>query len=321
MTVVETSEYNLYRIERELRQAHPTLPLDAVLTDAGDRVAMERLFKRCRPEVVFHAAAYKHVPLLQDQVREAFRNNVQATRTVADLADRHDVGCFVLISTDKAVNPTSVMGACKRIAEIYCQGLAQRSRTHFITVRFGNVLDSAGSVVPLFREQIAHGGPVTITHPDISRYFMTIPEACQLIMQAAALGKGSEIFVLDMGEPIKIRDLAEQMIRLAGKHPGIDVPIVYTGLRAGEKLYEELFHPLENYTATRHAKIFQAQARTVAWDVLLGHLDRAADAVARYDEATLRQHVSALLPSFGWGHESQPTNVVPLRRTDSEGVA
>ena len=321
LTVVEISEYNLYRIERELRNAYPELLFTGVLVDCGDAVAMQRAFAETQPQVVFHAAAYKHVPLLQGQLREAFRNNVLATRCVAEIADSHGVECFVLISTDKAVNPTSVMGACKRVAEIFCQNLAQRSKTRFITVRFGNVLDSAGSVVPLFREQICAGGPVTITHPEVSRYFMTIPEACQLILQAATLGRGGEIFALDMGEPVKIRDLAEQMIRLAGKRPAVDVPIVYTGLRSGEKLFEELFHPLENYSATAHAKIFQAQSRLVAWDLLQAQLQRAAETVAVFDEEALRGHVSGLLPSFRWSEGAQPDNVVPLRRNDKPGAA
>jgi FlaA1/EpsC-like NDP-sugar epimerase len=265
---------------------------------------------------VFHAAAYKHVPMLQGQLRTAVRNNVMATRNVADLSSESSVECFVLISTDKAVNPTSVMGACKRIAEIYCQNLNAHSNTHFITVRFGNVLDSAGSVVPLFRQQIHAGGPVTVTHPEISRYFMTIPEATQLILQAAAIGQGGEIFALDMGEPVKIRDLAEQMIRLAGKKPGTEIPIVYTGLRSGEKLFEELFHPLENYSATTHAKIFLAQHRPVSWDLLQAQIARASDAVQSFNEEELRQCVSSLLPSFSWSEAAQPNNVIPLRRNE-----
>ncbi|HEY0178563.1 MAG TPA: nucleoside-diphosphate sugar epimerase/dehydratase, partial [Dokdonella sp.] len=193
LTVLELSEYNLYAVEQELRRDYPDLLFDARLGDCGDAAACERVFASARPEVVFHAAAYKHVPLLQGQLREAFRNNVLGTKTVAEAADRHGTDSFVLISTDKAVNPTSVMGACKRVAELFCQNYAQRSSTHFITVRFGNVLDSAGSVVPRFREQIRAGGPVTVTHPEITRYFMTIPEACQLILQASVLGQGGEI--------------------------------------------------------------------------------------------------------------------------------
>lgn len=318
LTVVEQSEYNLYRITQELRADFPELILDGILANCGDQPAMQQAFANAQPQVVFHAAAYKHVPMLQGQLRAAFSNNVLGTRTVADAARAFGVECFVLISTDKAVNPTSVMGACKRVAEIYCQNLNAHADTHFMTVRFGNVLDSAGSVVPLFREQIHNGGPVTVTHPEISRYFMTIPEACQLILQTASIGKGGEIFALDMGEPVKIRDLAEQMIRLAGKKPGSEIPIVYTGLRAGEKLFEELFHPLENYSATEHAKIFLAQHREVSWELLQALLNKAAEAVTVFDEEELRRCVSSLLPSFRWSESAQPDNVVSIRRANPE---
>ncbi|HET7267107.1 MAG TPA: nucleoside-diphosphate sugar epimerase/dehydratase [Oleiagrimonas sp.] len=321
LTVVDASEYNLYRIERELRQSFPDLQLRGVLANCRDPAAMQHAFSKARPQVVFHAAAYKHVPLLEEQLREAFSNNVMATRIVADMAVRHDVDNFLLISTDKAVNPTSVMGACKRIAEMYCQNLAKRADTRFVTVRFGNVLDSAGSVVPLFREQIRRGGPVTVTHPDMSRYFMTIPEACQLILQASALGTGGEIFALDMGEPVKIRDLAEQMIRLTGKRPGVDVPIIYTGLRPGEKLFEELFHAQENYSATVHAKIFLAQSRSVSLELLVATLDNAATAVAGFDESSLQSQLALLLPAFCWNGEKPANNVVPLRQHNNEGAA
>ncbi len=316
--MVELSEYNLYRITQELSADFPELILDGVLANCGDETAMRKVFAEAQPQVVFHAAAYKHVPMLQGQLRAAFCNNVLGTRTVADAACAVGVKCFVLISTDKAVNPTSVMGACKRVAEIYCQNLNAQTDTHFMTVRFGNVLDSAGSVVPLFRRQIREGGPVTVTHPEISRYFMTIPEACQLILQTASIGKGGEIFALDMGEPVKIRDLAEQMIRLAGKKPGSEVPIIYTGLRSGEKLFEELFHPLENYSATEHAKIFLAQHREVSWELLQALLGRAVEAVAVFNEEELRRCVSSLLPSFRWSESSQPDNVVSIRRANPE---
>ena len=314
LTILELSEFNLYRMEQELRAAYPDLLLDARIGNVGDAATCEKLFADVRPQVVFHAAAYKHVPLLQGQLREAVRNNALGTRIVADAADRHGVECFVLISTDKAVNPTSVMGASKRVAEIYCQNLAGRSRTRFITVRFGNVLDSAGSVVPLFREQIRAGGPVTVTHPEITRYFMTIPEACQLILQAEVLGKGGEIFALDMGEPIRIHDLAEQMIRLTGKIPGRDIQIAYTGLRPGEKLFEELFHPLENYSGTAHAKIFLAQPRSMGWELLNAQLARATQAVLDFDEDALRRCVTSLLPDFAW-RDNDGATVVPLARS------
>jgi FlaA1/EpsC-like NDP-sugar epimerase len=319
LSVLDQSEYNLYTIEQELRRDCPDLLFNAWLGDCGDAATCRQVFARARPEIVFHAAAYKHVPLLQGQVREAFRNNVLGTRMVAEAADRHATDCFVLISTDKAVNPTSVMGACKRVAELFCQNFSQQSRTRFITVRFGNVLDSAGSVVPLFREQIRDGGPVTVTHPEISRYFMTIPEACQLILQAATMGEGGETYALDMGEPVRIRDLAEQMIRLAGKQPGRDVAIIYTGLRPGEKLFEELFHPLENYASTAHPKIFQAAQREFSSALLLAQIERAAQATVQFDEDALQGCLAALLPGYRWqaGEPGDDSNILPLRGEQS----
>jgi FlaA1/EpsC-like NDP-sugar epimerase len=317
LTILELSEFNLYRIEQELRREFPELIVNAMLGDCGDPAATERAFSVARPEVVFHAAAFKHVPLLQSQLREAFRNNVVGTQVVAQAADRHGVAVFVLISTDKAVNPTSVMGACKRVAEIFCQNFSARSTTRFITVRFGNVLDSAGSVVPLFREQIRAGGPVTVTHPEISRYFMTIPEACQLILQAGVLGEGGEIFALDMGEPVKISYLAEQMIRLANKVPGRDINIVYTGLRPGEKLFEELFHAQESYQSTRHAKIFLAQPRSMSWELLTAQLRQSFNAVRDYDEDSLRRCLTSLLPEFSERAIGEEAEIVPIVRNQA----
>jgi FlaA1/EpsC-like NDP-sugar epimerase len=317
LTVLELSEYNLYSIEQELRRDFPDLLFNAWLGDCGDAATCERVFATAKPQIVFHAAAYKHVPLLQGQIREAFRNNVLGTKVMAEAADRSGVESFVLISTDKAVNPTSVMGACKRVAEIFCQNFAQHSQTRFITVRFGNVLDSAGSVVPRFREQIQAGGPVTVTHPEITRYFMTIPEACQLILQASVLGNGGEIFALDMGEPIKIRDLAEQMIRLAGRQEGHEIAIVYTGLRPGEKLFEELFHAQERYSDTAHAKIFLAQPRSMAWSLLLAQLRHGEQAMRDFDEEALRRVVEQLLPEFASGPGGGGATVVAF---DSKAV-
>ena len=296
LILLENGEYNLYSIEQELGHDFPKLLLHARLCDVRDAGAVERAFVRHRPEVVFHAAAYKHVPMLENQVREAVRNNVVGTRVVAEAADRHGCSEFVLISTDKAVNPANVMGTTKRVAEIFCQNLDTWSKTRFITVRFGNVLGSAGSVVPLFRKQIEEGGPVTVTHPEIERYFMTIPEACQLIMQASVMGKGAEIFVLDMGEPVKIRYLAEQMIRLAGREPGEDIEIIYTGLRPGEKLYEELFHEQESLTGTGHEKILLARYRQVDWTELTNILDEMTEASSRHDDEVLRQLLVRLVP-------------------------
>jgi FlaA1/EpsC-like NDP-sugar epimerase len=298
LVVLDQGEYNLYAIEMELRRAFPALELQARLGDVCDPAAVRQVLSFARPHLVFHAAAYKHVPLLEHQAREATRNNVLGTRNVALAAAQQGCEAFVLISTDKAVNPTSVMGASKRVAEILCQNLGHHAGTRFITVRFGNVLDSAGSVVPLFRQQIAAGGPVTVTHPEVRRYFMTIPEAAQLILQAAVLGSGGEIFVLDMGEPVTIRYLAEQMIRLSGRVPGEDVRIVYTGLRPGEKLYEELFHPEEPLATTGHEQILLARYREVDEAVLDAALQRLEGACARYDDAAVREVLAALVPEL-----------------------
>ncbi len=299
LILVDNGEFNLYRIEMELAERYPGLSFVRRLLDVADGQAVAALFRELGPQIVFHAAAYKHVPLLEDQVRAALRNNVLGTRVLAEAA--HAFGCerFVLISTDKAVNPANVMGATKRVSEALCQALDARSSTRYITVRFGNVLDSAGSVVPLFRRQIERGGPVTVTHPDIERFFMTIPEACQLIMQAAVIGTGGEIFVLDMGEPIKIGYLAEQMIRLSGRRPGLDIAIEYIGLRPGEKLFEELFYGSEALVATVHPKIRAARGLLVPGDgALEAGLDGLAEALGRCDEGELRDLLQALMPEW-----------------------
>ena len=239
LIVFERSEFNLYRIQTELESRFPQLNLVTVLGDVCDRQAVESVMELHRPDMVFHAAAYKHVPLLQAHPAEAVKNNILGTRVTAEAASRFNCDRFVFISTDKAVNPASILGTTKRAGEIYCEGMNAHSRTRFITVRFGNVLGSDGSVVPLFREQVQAGGPLTVTHPDMTRYFMTIREACQLILQAGVAEEEGGIYVLDMGEPVRIDYLAEQMIRLSGKAPGKDIEIRYTGLRPGEKLYEE----------------------------------------------------------------------------------
>ncbi len=263
---------------------------------------MEGVFLRHRPDVVFHAAAYKHVPMLEPQIRQAMRNNVLGTRNVAEIADKSGCGAFVLVSTDKAVNPANIMGASKRAAEIFCQNLDAHSKTCFITVRFGNVLGSAGSVIPLFRKQISEGGPVTVTDPRMERYFMTIPEACQLIMQTVVLGVGGEIFVLDMGEPVKIGYLAEQMILLSGKTPEKDITIKYIGLRPGEKLYEELFHEKERLEATAHEKVLRAQYRKVEWDALNCSMDNISRACDEIDVKELKKLLLALVPEHDQSH-------------------
>ncbi len=298
LIVVDNGEYALYRIDHELQTEFQDLIFYSVLGDICDSATVEKVVGEYKPDMIFHAAAYKHLPILQTQVREAFRNNVLGTMRLSEAAERHGVETFVLISTDKAVNPANIMGATKRVAEMVCQNMNARSDTRYITVRFGNVLNSNGSVVPLFKEQIAKGGPVTVTHPEISRYFMTISEASQLIMQAAVLGSGGEIYVLDMGEPVKITYLAEQLIRLSGKEPGKDIQIVYTGLRPGEKLFEELFHELEPYETTQHEKIFLAHPRQGNWDNLSVELRSAEAAVKRYDTRKLKDILLRLVPEM-----------------------
>ncbi|MFQ5487788.1 MAG: polysaccharide biosynthesis protein [Gammaproteobacteria bacterium] len=313
LIVFENNEYNLYRIERELHLKYPDLKLHAYLGDVRDRASVVKAFETFHPELVFHAAAYKHVPMLEERSREAVRNNVMGTKLMASMADRFGCETFVMISTDKAVNPANVMGASKRIAEIYCQALSKRSETRYITVRFGNVLGSAGSVVPLFRKQIKAGGPVTVTHPEITRYFMTIPEASQLIMQAAVMGAGGEIFVLDMGEPIKIAYLAEQMIRLSGKTPGEEIPIVFTGLRPGEKLYEELFYEQEDHIPTSHDKILLARSYESDWESLNGDIRALEEASELYDEPQLQGLLDKLVPQLAV-QQGRVDNVVKLDR-------
>lgn len=317
----ERGEFNLYSIELELRRSFPELILAAQLGDVTDQAAVDHVLNAHRPQVIFHAAAYKHVPLLQGQPREAVRNNVIGTRTMMLGAEQTGCETFVMISTDKAVKPTNVMGATKRVAELLCQSLSRRSAMRLITVRFGNVLGSAGSVVPLFQKQIAAGGPVTVTHEEITRYFMTIPEACQLILQAGVMGKGGEIFVLDMGQPVKIAYLAEQMIRLSGKVPGKDIKIEYTGLRPGEKLYEELFYEQEQLSPTGHKKILLAQSSPVDWERLTRLVDALGEAGERYDEDALRPLLRELVPEMSEAeHKERPaaegdgSNVVILNR-------
>jgi FlaA1/EpsC-like NDP-sugar epimerase len=314
--ILDNSEYNLYRIEMELHRDYPDLALLVRLADVCDVQAVQHHVSTFQPEVVFHAAAYKHVPLLQHQIREAVRNNIFGTINMARAADQAGVDTFVLISTDKAVNPGSVMGASKRVSELYCQSLQKRTTSgmRFITVRFGNVLDSAGSVVPLFRQQIARGGPVTVTHPEISRYFMTIPESCELILQAAALGEGGEIFVLDMGEPVKIRFLAEQMIQLAGKTPGRDIEIVYSGLRPGEKLFEELFYEQEEYAPTGHEKILLARNPRTDWAVFHEQLARLEELCAGYDEAEMERVLYDVVPELAAADGEAGDNIVAFDR-------
>ncbi|MCG8379009.1 MAG: polysaccharide biosynthesis protein, partial [Proteobacteria bacterium] len=257
LIIFERSEYNLYKIEQKLSDS--PVPVEFMLGDLCDIEKVDNVLSKYSPEIIFHAAAYKHVPILERDAREAIRNNIIATKNMADSAHKNNCKRFILISTDKAVNPTNVLGATKRVAELYIENMTKNSQTSYITVRFGNVLGSDGSVVPLFREQISQGGPVTVTHPEVTRYFMTIREACQLILQTSKMGDGGEIFVLDMGQPVKINYLAEQMIRLSGLVPNKDIQINYSGLRPGEKMYEELFYESEVREETSHSKILLAK--------------------------------------------------------------
>lgn len=304
LIVLDSSEFNLYSIDMELRKKFPNLVFQSVLLDITDRVGIEHIFTAYKPDMVFHAAAYKHVPLLEKQARIAIHNNIMGTSILANAAVKYHVSKFVLISTDKAVNPANLMGATKRAAEMICQNLNEQSETNFITVRFGNVLDSAGSVVPLFRKQIQDGGPVTVTHPDITRYFMSIPEASQLIVQAALLGNGGEIYVLDMGEPIKISYLAEQMIKLAGKTLGIDIQIEYAGLRPGEKLYEELFYANEELKPTTHNKIMLADAHQGNSTTISSLLHQIEEAYRHHHDQRLVKLLSELVPEYNNGSSS-----------------
>ncbi len=317
IALLEIDELALLTVEADLRRDFPGIECLPVLGDAGDPAVIAHALAEAEPEAVFHAAAYKQVPLLQRQLREAVRNNVLSTDVVARASRDAGVGTFVLISTDKAVDPVNVLGATKRFAEMLCQSLVDPRSTRFVTVRFGNVLDSAGSVVPLFREQIRRGGPVTVTDPDVTRYFMTIPEACQLILQASAIGAQQAVYTLDMGEPVSIRMLAEQMIRLAGKQPGKDIAIEYTGLRPGEKLHESLFHVDERYSATVHPKILQALPRSVSTERVEPALQALREGVASYDLERLESSLRTAVPEFNPASDDvdgarESTTIVPF---------
>ncbi|HQD05084.1 MAG TPA: nucleoside-diphosphate sugar epimerase/dehydratase [Halanaerobiales bacterium] len=256
LLMLDNYENSLYYLDLELKKGFPDIEIIPIISCVRDKERLDNLFASYRPDLVFHAAAHKHVPLMEYNPGEAVKNNIFGTRNLLEVADRYKVDKFVLISTDKAVNPTNVMGATKRVAEMLVQAMNKRSQTKYMAVRFGNVLGSNGSVIPLFKKQIATGGPVTVTHEEVTRYFMTIPEAVQLVIQAAALGRGGEVFVLDMGEPVKIIDLAKDLIKLSGLKLGEDIDIEITGLRPGEKLYEELLHDTENNISTEHERIF-----------------------------------------------------------------
>lgn len=294
--MVDHSEYNLYKISWELEHALQYKQFVPVLANVSDFKSMENTFALHKPQVVFHAAAYKHVPLLERQAKQAIINNFFGTKNVAELASQYESEKFILISTDKAVNPTNIMGSTKRMAEIFCQNFNIQSKTNYITVRFGNVLGSAGSVIPLFKKQLKQGGPLTVTHPEITRFFMSIPEASQLVLQSGAMGLGGEIFVLDMGNPIKISDLAERLINLSGKRPYKDIDIIFTGLRPGEKLYEELFYENEGHITTKSKKIFLANCSPTDFEDFIKNTENLTNCLKDAEEEQLIKIISKMVP-------------------------
>jgi len=305
LLLLEQAENPLFYIERELRRKFPLLDVKTLICNITDKVRVVKVFEKYKPQVVIHAAAHKHVPLMEINACEAIKNNVAGTQIVADAADSCGATNFVMISTDKAVNPTSIMGSSKRIAEMYIQDLSRTSETQFVTVRFGNVLGSDGSVVPIFKKQIAEGGPVTITHPEMKRYFMTIPEASQLVLQAATMGKGGEIFVLDMGEPVKIVDLARELITLSGFKPGEDIEMSFTGPRAGEKLFEELSIEGEDMQHTRHPKIGIWKNIPMDRDKLRAGIDELATIARAGTHSGIVDKIKELVPEYiGAGNTS-----------------
>ena len=301
LILIDSAETPLHDIRLELRKKWPEIDAQTIVANITNKPRLESIFAEFRPQYVIHAAAYKHVPMMEDNVSEAIQNNVLGTKVLADLAVKYNTGRFVMVSTDKAVNPSNVMGCSKRICEIYVQALARKiqkdgsASTQFITTRFGNVLGSNGSVIPLFRRQIASGGPVTVTHPDIIRYFMTIPEACQLVLEAGSMGKSGEIYIFDMGKPVKIVDLAKKMIQLSGR---TDVKIVFTGLRHGEKLYEELLATRENTKPTSHDKIMIATVREYDYDDVAEDIDELIKISYEFNPMLTVGRMKDLVPEF-----------------------
>jgi FlaA1/EpsC-like NDP-sugar epimerase len=295
-------ENSIYDIEIELKKNFPQAKLETVIADVKDRHRIKAIFSEYKPSVVFHAAAHKHVPLMEKNPGEAVKNNIIGTKNVAECAHEYGADRFVMVSTDKAVNPTSIMGATKRVAEMFVQGMAKISHAKFITVRFGNVLGSRGSVIPLFKRQIEEGGPVTVTHPEMIRYFMTIPEAAQLIIQAGALAKGGEIFILDMGQPVKILELAKDLIRLSGFEPDKDIKVLFTGVRPGEKLYEEILTQEEGISATKHNRIFVGKPSVFSLEELQFVIRKLEQIVLKKDDAnfsdTIRDLIKQAVPTF-----------------------
>ncbi len=318
--LVDQAETPLHDLTLRFRQTFTDFGRIArvILADVSDGPRMERIFEQYRPELIYHAAAYKHVPMMEENPWEAIRVNVFGTQCLADLAVRYQTGRFVMVSTDKAVRASSVMGATKRAAEIYTQSVNDRSEGHtrFITTRFGNVLGSNGSVIPLFRRQIEEGGPVTVTHPEITRFFMTIPEACQLVLEAGAMGKGGEIYMFDMGQPVRIVDLARHMIRLSGLQPDKDIKIVFCGLRPGEKLYEELLSSNENTIPTHHPRIMIAKVSPVEYDLVTGQMKKIETAWKTGDDFEMVRRVKEMVPDF---HSNNSVYEVLDRNEKKEG--
>ena len=298
LILLDQAESPLYEIENEIKEQFGENLCEIVVADVANSSRMENVFNTFRPNVVYHCAAYKHVPIMEDNPSEAVLTNILGTKIMVDLSDKYEVDSFVMVSTDKAVNPTNVMGASKRVAEIYAQSKNMVSKTNFITTRFGNVLGSNGSVIPLFKRQIANGGPVCVTHPEITRYFMTIPEACQLVLEAGGMGTGGEIFIFDMGSPIKIIDLAKKMIKLSGFKLGKDIEIKITGLRSGEKLYEELLNNAENTIPTHHPEIMIGKVRDYKMEDIEADINSLIDAPSEKDNFELVGKIKKLVPEF-----------------------
>ena len=296
--LLDQAESPLYDMEMELHDKYKLQPYEIVMGDIRNKERMENVFRTFHPQIVFHSAAYKHVPMMENNPSESILTNVLGTKTIADLSVEYKVEKFVMVSTDKAVNPTNVMGASKRIAEIYTQSLNKTSATKFITTRFGNVLGSSGSVIPRFRQQIESGGPVTITDPEITRYFMTIPEACQLVLEAGTMGKGGEIFIFDMGDSVKIYDLAVKMIKLSGLVLDKDIRIVYTGLRPGEKLYEELLADHENTLPTHHNQILIAKVKEYDFDSVSNSINDLITLFDKQDNNSIVKKMKELVPEY-----------------------
>ena len=306
LVIVDIYENNLYDIEQELRMNYPEAKIDAIVASVRDKERLNEIFEEFRPYLVFHAAAHKHVPLMETSPLEAIKNNVFGTYNVVNCADEYNVKRFILISTDKAVNPTNVMGATKRLCEMIVQAKNKVSKTEYAAVRFGNVLGSNGSVIPLFKKQIASGGPITVTHKDITRFFMTIPEAVSLVLQAMSYAKGGEIFVLDMGEPVKIYDMAEKLIRLSGLEPNVDIEIKVTGLRPGEKLYEEILMDEEGLEATKHDKIHIAEPMNINMKMIEDKLDKLNDLLEtanNEDKEKIKNVIKQIVPTFKDGEK------------------